>query len=459
VDFVELTWTHNLAYDGIEIKRDGEALASLDGTAETLRDMDAPHDLVSYTVVPTNGSCDPAAVEVDMNLVRNPGFEEPVLADGESTETDIPHWKPGFYEILVDPLLWIPGGNYGGVWNPDAIGGFSSSAAPEGQNTGWATSGAEIDAGLSQVLIATLEVDTVYTLSVEVGNAFYNGSDFTAPFRIELLAGGMPLTSIGGDSPAADTWEIHTLTYNSDDHPDLIGEQLEIRLIAELYADGTGADGYGVDFDDVLLTFSGDDVQDPEPPENVAATAEGTTITVTWDPPSGGPEPTNYVVLRGNAGEVPPGVTYTEIHEGPANELTLTDSGLDPRIAYCYVVRSKDTTTGATSVDSNEACATTGTDEAIFRRGDADTNGTVELTDVIRALSWQFVGGVEIPCLDAADIDDDGEITLTDAIRSLNYQFVGVAGTMPEPPGPLECGPDAGPDSLPDCVYPPESCQ
>jgi len=98
------------------------------------------------------------------------------------------------------------------------------------------------------------------------------------------------------------------------------------------------------------------------------------------------------------------------------------------------------------------------TSEAIFRRGDADGNGKMELTDVIRALNWQFMGDVDLICQDAADIDDDGRVVLTDAIRSLNYQFLGVPDTVPEPPGPFTCGPDVNEDELPECFYPPESC-
>jgi len=94
-----------------------------------------------------------------------------------------------------------------------------------------------------------------------------------------------------------------------------------------------------------------------------------------------------------------------------------------------------------------------------FRRGDADANGIVELTDVIRSLTYQFVGGVTIDCLDSADIDDSGMLELTDAIRSLKYQFVGIPGTMPAPPGPFTCGPDVNDDAFPPCEYPVESCE
>ncbi len=95
----------------------------------------------------------------------------------------------------------------------------------------------------------------------------------------------------------------------------------------------------------------------------------------------------------------------------------------------------------------------------VFIRGDVDENGKLELTDVIRFLNFQFVGGeVEIHCKDAADVDDNGFLELTDAIRSLNFQFTGTA-SAPEPPGPRECGPDLNDDEFPDCEYPEDRCK
>jgi len=190
-----------------------------------------------------------------MRLVCNGGFEEPELPDGEYTDTDGPCWKLGFYDILSDPTLWMPGGADGGVWNPDAASGFTGGAFA-GENTGWATSSIGYDAGLSQVLDVTLEEDTEYLLSLEVGNPFYNESDLTAPYRVELLAGGVLLASDTDESPVADTWQEHTLVYNSADNPEQVGEPLEIRLVAVEYADGGGVDGYEVDFDEVVLTFT-----------------------------------------------------------------------------------------------------------------------------------------------------------------------------------------------------------
>ena len=112
------------------------------------------------------------------------------------------------------------------------------------------------------------------------------------------------------------------------------------------------------------------------------------------------------------------------------------------------------------SLDSNFACATTpAVPKENFKRGDADGNGSLEVTDPILVLNYQFVGGPAPECFDAADIDDLGPdaLDLTDAIYSLNYQFVG--GYAPPPsPGPTECGPDPTADNFPPCVYPKASC-
>ncbi|MBN1418465.1 MAG: hypothetical protein JXP34_06780, partial [Planctomycetes bacterium] len=127
---VVLTWTNNLIYDGIEIRRVDEIIeASLDGTAETYTDTGNPvnEGFVTYSVVPTNGTCDPATVAIDMNIVQNSGFEDPVYAAGEyGPATD---WSAGYYD-LADPLTWALGGDGedAGAWNPAAADGFSGGA-------------------------------------------------------------------------------------------------------------------------------------------------------------------------------------------------------------------------------------------------------------------------------------------------------------------------------------------
>jgi len=87
-------------------------------------------------------------------------------------------------------------------------------------------------------------------------------------------------------------------------------------------------------------------------------------------------------------------------------------------------------------------------EEAVFRRGDCNEDGKLDVTDVINFLNYQFVGSIGSPdCQDACDTDDNGVLDLTDAVRSLNYQFTGTA-SAPEPPGPFECGIDPTIDEL-----------
>ena len=88
-----------------------------------------------------------------------------------------------------------------------------------------------------------------------------------------------------------------------------------------------------------------------------------------------------------------------------------------------------------------------------LRRGDADGNSELQLTDAVRILNVLFLGTGVLNCLDAADADDNGEIQLTDAVRILNVLFLGTGSIPP----PSECGLDNTDDTLdPGCAsYPP----
>ena len=85
------------------------------------------------------------------------------------------------------------------------------------------------------------------------------------------------------------------------------------------------------------------------------------------------------------------------------------------------------------------------------RRGDADVNLVVELTDAVRILTALFFGTGRLDCEDAADANDDGEVDLSDAIKILVVLFLG--GAAIPPPGMSFCGPDPTPDRLPICLY------
>jgi hypothetical protein len=82
----------------------------------------------------------------------------------------------------------------------------------------------------------------------------------------------------------------------------------------------------------------------------------------------------------------------------------------------------------------------------VFRRGDCDASGEINITDAIFALNHLFRRGQRWPCDDACDSNDDGDINLTDMVVVLLHLFRG--GEPPGFPGPRLCGLDLTSDFL-----------
>ena len=83
-----------------------------------------------------------------------------------------------------------------------------------------------------------------------------------------------------------------------------------------------------------------------------------------------------------------------------------------------------------------------------FRRGDANNDGIVNLSDAVTALNYLFLGVWNHPqplCEDAADTNDDGSLNITDPIFILNFLFLG--GKAPPAPYP-DLGEDPTVDKL-----------
>ncbi len=77
-----------------------------------------------------------------------------------------------------------------------------------------------------------------------------------------------------------------------------------------------------------------------------------------------------------------------------------------------------------------------------FKRGDADANLQVNITDAILILNWlyEIPPPEEPPCWDAADVNDDSRINIADPQYLLNYLFLG----GPPPPPPYSDLPEEG---------------
>ena len=75
-----------------------------------------------------------------------------------------------------------------------------------------------------------------------------------------------------------------------------------------------------------------------------------------------------------------------------------------------------------------------------FIRGDADTNGSLDLSDAVRSLSYLFLGTPSrLDCEKSADSDSTGILDISDPIYLLDFLFLG----GPAPPSPFpHCGTD-----------------
>lgn len=73
----------------------------------------------------------------------------------------------------------------------------------------------------------------------------------------------------------------------------------------------------------------------------------------------------------------------------------------------------------------------------LFTRGDANSDGFLDLGDSVTTLLFLFASGTTPPCLQAADADGDDEIGINDPVSFLNYLYRGGAA----PPAPFPgCG-------------------
>lgn len=200
----------------------------------------------------------------------------PIAIDNPGFEADFA--DPGCFSVLT-PTGWSlfdPGGINGGN---DAIGVvnptgsvFFPAGVPEGSNAALVFLGDQIGAapmGLTQVLGDTLQADTAYTLTVEVGNiasgtglppcdvfGFFDLDNFPG-YQVQLLAGGVVIAeddnTLFGSIPEGE-FALSTVSLTTDTNHPQLGQPLEIRLMNLNVAETPEDPGIEVDFDDVQLT-------------------------------------------------------------------------------------------------------------------------------------------------------------------------------------------------------------
>ncbi len=70
--------------------------------------------------------------------------------------------------------------------------------------------------------------------------------------------------------------------------------------------------------------------------------------------------------------------------------------------------------------------------ETLFIRGDANYDGSVDISDSIFINYYLFKGGEKPQCMDAADANDDGSVDISDGIKINEVAYLGI-GSFPAP--------------------------
>ena len=178
----------------------------------------------------------------------------------------------------------------------------------------------------------------------------------------------------------------------------------------------------------------------PGPPADLAASPGSPAvprICLSWSAAAGAK---SYAVFRSRESGGPP---VLQVASGIKATTCTIDEALTPGEYRWRVVALNDLHPTAERGTPSKIARLRVVQGPLFRRGDSDGSGSIEVTDAIFMLYFLFLGGGKPPCLEAADADDSGAIDLTDAIFTLYFLFLG--GDEPPAPGPRDCGEDPRP--------------
>ncbi len=492
---VVLTWTNNLAYAAIEIRREGEVLeASLAGTAETYTDAAPPlGGVVSYTVVPTNGTCDPTEVMINLNceipaptcdIVDDGAAITAAFAFGVHPNSDL----AGLTEWCETPN--DPGTPYTAVeqTSPDAITydaargwGFEAIYTdpldqPFGARGGYEIFGPFDNTANDRNTFAT-------TCDEELYNSFIASKDFT--FQCDETVTGDPTQPCSEADPGLYPPEgiifrvdVPNGTYrfvgafgSADNHH-------AHRILAEDGGEGPPED---IGPNHVTLVRNFDQAQYSKS-ESQPDGGNGVFARVGFNgrtPPIGdgiAPDP-QFVNMNENGEPTPecassPELTVTQgsirFHALQANSNSGCGGTRDPNggdfvilelwsVGPCEPVPEvcdnnvDDDCDGQVDCDDPDCTGQPPcTGGAVFKRGDSNGDGGVNIADAVFILQNLFANGPAIECMDAGDSNDDEGVNIADAVYILQNLFA--SGPPIPPPGPDTCGADPAGDPDLGCV-------
>jgi Ca2+-binding RTX toxin-like protein len=214
---------------------------------------------VNYAVSPTAKQVKTTITDLSIKgdgsiSIKNPDFEEPVLADGAFNFSPPTGWN------TFDPFGFVPENPILASSNVSALNPTKSvypGEAPSGQNVASVyliQAPGVASVGLAQTLDTVVQANTKYTLTVDVGNLVGNsegGANLNGfpGYRVVLVAGD-EIVAVDNNSLQIGEGEFATSTvsFTAAAGESFVSKNLGIRLINALTGEGTE-----VDFDNVRL--------------------------------------------------------------------------------------------------------------------------------------------------------------------------------------------------------------
>lgn len=402
---VKLTWANNLGYAAIEVRRDGVIIEpALDGTATSYIDAEAPDTgIVTYSVVPTNGSATPTEVDIDLNGLSpgNAYIYEP-FADPDPSLVENPTGA-GLARRWTGGLNVAPGSmSYGDLptsGNQVFNGGANTSAGglirPEFAEAGLLDHGGEL--WFSFLTNNTTSVNTAayFLLGTDQAGFFSGMPDGGEGIGVNLANGSIPqattwapgrsaATSSGSIASDTTALVVGKITWGADAaSPDTIEIYLPgtdlILPAAPVSTQSAVLDQSQFD----IVCFGGKNAGSPKIDEIRFAANYNDVIALdlqTPDEEAPNPDPMTWasppaaegdssITMTATTASDPSGVEYyfTETSglaggsdSGWQDSPSYTDAGLAPETTYTYTVKARDKSVNQNeSAPSAEASATT----------------------------------------------------------------------------------------------------
>ena len=388
-----LSWTNNAPYDSIKVLRNGQALAELDGSVQSYSDPWSSSLFTVYTVQGSVGSVDTAPSSCRLN---------------ESSDVVV-FWAE---EVRAEPgASGIPIRIF--ITNPFALHGVQVALRIDPAfvriqrlSVGPAAEAAQYDTFMYQ---GQRSPDILATGETVAGITF---TMLPLDFPFPPQADAHLLTVVVDVPPIAHSGVNVPLEFGTFGSPKL-GSLCAVEGFSRPVQTRNGAILIGESPVPEVRDFEGGIVDGG----GAGADLEPDAIAMSWKNSSA------YSAIRIER-------DATTIAELAGDSTSFVDPGPGPGVHRYRLIARQGTMESFPAVYVTYPRRVPGT----FVRGDANSDGAIDIGDAVKILEYLFRAGSQPACLDAADADDNGELDVTDPISVLGRLFLG-ACSLP-PPGP-----------------------